>query len=123
MSIGGRPKGSRNQKSLDAEALAREMGVDPLAIMLHFANGDWKALGYKSGRVRTGSDARGVPIYRPLISLALRMEAARSATPYVRPARKAVDASGDSDEKLKVNVVYETEWGSGAEPSDADEDA
>lgn len=45
--FGGRQKGTPN-KSFRAKEVAERLGVDPLEILIRFAAGDWKGLGYDS---------------------------------------------------------------------------
>ena len=86
---GGRKKGTPNKKTADAQKMADEMGVDPLKILLHFAAGDHKALGYKSA-----------------IPMDLRLGAAKDACSYLYAKRKAVEISAESDPLPVRNFAF-----------------
>lgn len=66
------------------------LGVDPFEILLHFAKGDWKALGYEQA-TRTYFTAAGIEAEEEIIKPELRMHAAKEACQYVLPKRKATE--------------------------------
>lgn len=76
---GGRQKGTPNKKTVHLRIRARELGVDPFEIVLLYAKGDYKTLGYKKGE----------------ISPALRAQMAAEALEYLESKRKAVEHSID----------------------------
>lgn len=93
---GGRGKGTPNKDSVPAEQKARELGIDPFEVLLRFADGDWKALGYESDKVTAGITANGTRWEKYTIDPAVRQKAAAEACSYIFPKRKAIDhtASG-----------------------------
>ena len=44
----GRTKGSKNKVVQLTEDLVTKLNVDPLEVLMFFAKGDWKALGYQA---------------------------------------------------------------------------
>lgn len=91
----GRPKGSVNKITKRASEIAEEMGVNPLEVLLLFAKGDWKALGYDSA-TRVTQDGDNVK-YEYHVEPSVRMKAAESACRYIFPTQKAVELSGPED--------------------------
>lgn len=87
---GGRKKGDPNKKTEVLQDKAKELGIDPFEILLHFANGDWEALGYKESfeYKYTPSGARYMV---DVIPAELRCKAAADACQYLHPKRKAID--------------------------------
>src|SRR5271169_1316922 len=106
---GGRKKGTVNKTSVPAEAMSKELGIDPFKILLLFANGDWKALGYDSQVRIVGYSNKGDAIYDYTISPELRARAAGDASPYILPKRKAIEHTSPDGLELK-HIVYETSW-------------
>lgn len=87
----GRKKGSSNKHTLpDAAEKAEELGIDPFKILLHFAAGDWKALGYKIDKT---------PRKSHLISKEIRARAATEANQYLHPKKKSVEIDLEVDDK------------------------
>lgn len=101
---GGRVKGTPNKKSLHLNERAKELGVDPFKILLHFAAGDYEALGYKE--IETKYDAQGKEISNLVITPELRCQAAEKACQYLYPKRKAVEISTGS-EGISINISTE----------------
>ena len=79
----GRPKGSKNRKTLEVEETLEKLGCDPIAGLAFIATNDREALGL----------AEDVPI-------ALRARAYADLAGYVAPKRRATEVS----KKLKVVV-------------------
>jgi len=116
---GGRKKGTPNKSSVPAEAMAKELGIDPFKILLLFANGDWEALGYEGKKRIVGYSNKGDAIEDYTISPDLRAKAASDASQYILPKRKAIEHSGPDGESLNLGVtIYEAVWGNTAEPTD-----
>jgi hypothetical protein len=91
---GGRKKGQRNKETVEAEALAKKLGVDPFEILLLFAKGDWEALGYESKmQVVSVNESGSVEDYT--IPVAVRAKCAEKATEFLRPKLKSLDVSAD----------------------------
>lgn len=90
--ISGRRTGTPNKKTLDARSLAERLKIDPLEILFHFANKDWKALGYEEETTtKVLKDGGTIQIER--ITAEMRLTAAKEAVRYVYPQTKAVELS------------------------------
>jgi len=97
-----RAKGTKNFKSYDANALATKMGVDPLKIMLMFAAGDWKGLGY-DGETYFSEKADGSTKLGYTIPPELRMQAAKDSAKYLySPKPQSVEHSAPQGIKLII---------------------
>lgn len=103
---GGRQKGTPNAKSIEARALADRLGVDPLEILLLFAKGDWKALGYKDETYRV-EQAGGVVNSVLYVSPETRANSAAKACDYLYAKRKAVEVTGADGEPVGQSVTDE----------------
>ena len=79
----GRPKGSKNRKTLEVEETLEKLGCDPIAGLAFIATNDREALGL----------AEDVPI-------ALRARAYADLAGYVAPKRRATEVSAPNDESL-----------------------
>lgn len=90
--FGGRTKGTPNKRAWDAREIADRLNCDPLEILLHIANNDHKALGYKEGTVKKVN--LGIEYEEELIQLKDRKDAAKEAAKYVYPQLKAIEHSG-----------------------------
>lgn len=76
---------------------ARELRVDPFEILLLFAKGDWKALGYPS---EWDDKISNDVLYQVrIIEPRDRIVAAKEACKYIYPQRKAIDLTTD-DERI-----------------------
>ncbi len=85
----GRGKGSVSVQNRQAAEKARELGVDPFIILLHFASNNWQELGYESAKA---------------IDPELRVSAAKDACKYIIPQLKAVEhSSGDG---TTIHIPY-----------------
>lgn len=100
----GRKKGSRNKRTLEAQRIADEMGVDPLKILLAFANNDWKYLGYDGPTTERVADG-GMLIECERIPPTLRQKSAKDAIPFIRPQLKSVDIDLSADMKSQGVLV------------------
>lgn len=90
----GRPKGIkdiRTQTRRDANAIADRLGCDPFEILVHFAKGDADALGYDGGTIPPD----------------MRLQAAKEASQYLYPKRKAVEHSGEIKGGLLGEILQE----------------
>lgn len=91
---GGRPKGARNKDTLEADALAKKLGIDPFEVLLRMAAGQWEELGYKAEKRIVGMNEYGEwDDYT--IPVAVRAKAAERATEFLRPKLKSVDITAD----------------------------
>lgn len=103
---GGRPKGSKNKDSVFVQEKAKELGINPFEVLLYFAAGDWKSLGYKSETfIRYG--AQGIQNEEFTIEPNTRAKAAGEACQYLYPKLKAVEHSGaiSTDVENPIQVV------------------
>lgn len=80
----GRKKGSINKKSVLLIEKAQGLGIDPFEILLYFAAGDWKALGYAKEKTDSG---------QYLIEPSVRMKAAGEACQYIHPKLKQIEST------------------------------
>lgn len=99
----GRPKGAKNKDKGELVALAEKLGVNPFEILLHFAKGDWKALGYDS-ETRSRWTNAGIEYEEEIIKAETRMNAAKEASKYMYPQKKAVEVSTDPENGFVVCV-------------------
>lgn len=90
----GRKKGTLNRNTQLLFDKAEELGVDPFEVVLLFAKGDWKSLGYKSAS-RLISAKGGDVIEVDTISPEMRLSAAERACSYLYPKPKAVTLSNE----------------------------
>jgi hypothetical protein len=88
----GRPKGSKNKTVQLVEDLVTKLNVDPLEILMLFAKGDWKALGYKSESTIAYTSA-GIEYEKMTITPDHRVNAATSAVKYIYSQKKAIELS------------------------------
>ncbi len=88
----GRKKGTLNRRTYDARQLAESLDLDPLALLLNIAKGDWKALGYTEGTITKVN--MGIAYEESLISLENRLSAAKEAIKFLYPQLKSVEISG-----------------------------
>jgi len=99
----GRPKGSKSKYETDVQYLAAKLDINPLEIVMLFAKGDWKALGYEADRyeIETASgNVKQVFVITPN----MRLEAAKEASKYLFSQKKAVEISSPEGEGFKIIV-------------------
>lgn len=97
----GRPKGSKNKHSFNAEELAQKFDKDPLEILLLFAHGKWKELGYDN-ECYFAEKADGAVKMGYTITPEMRIQAAKDACKYLHSAKQAVALSGAEGIKIIV---------------------
>lgn len=100
--LGGRPKGARNKRSLQVEILAEKF-TDPFELLMMFAQGDWKGLGYDS-EVYVMEGAQGATKIGYTISPEMRLAATKEACQYLYPKRKD---EPDEEETFEVHSIEE----------------
>ncbi len=93
---GGRAKGTPNADSLPLEAKAKELKVDPFEVLLLFAAGDWKALGYETEQAPSSFSEHGT-VYKYTIDPSVRTKAAAEACSYLYAKRKALEVTSEID--------------------------
>lgn len=97
-------KGIKNKNSFACEMKAHELGIDPFEILLHFANGDFKALGMPEEVMVLSMGQKG---FVPSISADQRINAAKAAMPYLAPKQKSIELkSGEGDKPLEITLNY-----------------
>lgn len=92
---GGRVKGSKNLPTNHLFFMADKLNVDPFKVLLMFAAGDYKGLGYKEEKTTKFIGENSYEEYT--ISPELRMSAASKACEYLYPKRKAIEHSIDQE--------------------------
>lgn len=101
--MAGRPKGSKNVRSFNAEILAERLGLDPLEVLFKFAKGDWKGLGYDSDvyhmETESGAVKEGF-----IITPNMRLQAAKEAVKFLYAAKQSVELSTGGG-GIKITVV------------------
>lgn len=97
----GRKKGVPNRQTLTVIQKAEELGIDPFKILLYFAAGDWKKLGYESEKYVVSSSDQGF-VEKWTIEPAVRAKSAQEACSYLYPKRKAVELSNEQGEGFKI---------------------
>lgn len=88
--VGGRPKGGTNKITALAHGKAEELGIDPFEVLLLFASGDWKALGYGAAEAPSSYSEHGT-VYKYTIDPSVRARCAEAACSYLLAKRKSVD--------------------------------
>ena len=101
---GGRKKGTPNKDKQELRDKAQELGIDPLEILLYFANKDWKMLGYNS-ETETRYTPNGEPYEVSIISPEMRISAASKATNFIYPQLKAIEHSADTSNQLLAPII------------------
>ena len=119
---GGRKKGTANKSSLPLLEKANALGIDPFEILLYFAKGDWKKLGYSKGKRKVSAGMTTIMV--DVIEPELRASAAKSACEYIHPKRKALDISSTNPilsgaEKITLDL----RWADETDFEDEEEDA
>jgi len=101
---GGRKKGTPNKSTSYLQERCEALGVDPFEILIRFAAGDWKGLGYESSERCAGVSKDGQPWYEDTISPEVRQKAAKEACEYLYPKRKAMELSADGETGFKIVI-------------------
>lgn len=118
----GRKKGTKNKRSAELFELAEEIGVNPFEVMLFFAKGDWKGLGYEAKSFISGYSNSGDPIEKLYISSDQRLEAAVQASKYLYPQLKSIERSTAPDQEPK-EISIKLQWDDENDSNDQSEDA
>jgi hypothetical protein len=98
----GRPKGAKNIRSFDAEILAARLGINPLEIVMKFAAGDWKGLGYESDRYEIETPSGNIKQVF-VITPNMRLDASKEASKYLFSQKKSIELS-TGEEGFKVVI-------------------
>lgn len=94
---GGRKKGTLNKNAIPLMEKAMELGVDPFVILLLFAKGDWKSLGYEAPEFISGYGREGEPILKLHVTSDHRLTAASNAAKYLYPQLKAMELKVEAE--------------------------
>lgn len=87
---GGRQKGTKNELKLNVINKAEVLGISPYEILLLFAAGDWKRLGYKGETYTIISTSNIINQYYT-IEPSVRAKAAAEACQYLYPKLKSIE--------------------------------
>jgi hypothetical protein len=88
----GRTKGSLNKRTFQLKEHIKSLGCDPLDVLVLFAKGDWRALGYESATV-TKVTAQGEVIQVERITTDNRIAAAKEAAQYIYAKLRSIEVS------------------------------
>jgi len=89
---GGRVAGTPNKSTINLSEIAERVGVDPFEILLLFAKGDYKALGYSEP-----------------IEQSIRAKCASDACQYLHSKKKALEVSGDPNAPIGIRVLTDAD--------------
>lgn len=103
-----RPKGNKNKKTLEFVERAEALGVDPIDVMLLFAKGDWKALGYKA-EMYVASEGKDSSSMKFTIDPAIRLKAASEACQYINAKKRHVEVTGKDGAPLETKASLDPE--------------
>lgn len=87
---GGRNVGSKNKRTLLIEEIAAKFKQDPFEILMRFAIGDWKGLGYENECYFT-EKADGSIKMGYVVSPEMRLQGAKEAAKYLYAQKQAMD--------------------------------
>lgn len=104
---GGRKPGTPNKDATLLAEKAKELKCDPFEILLHFANGDFEALGYEKHQDK--STPTGEVFQVLTIDPDLRARCAQKACDFLYPKRKALDISMDEETSKSFGLAYSAE--------------
>jgi len=99
---GHRPKGLRNKKNIEVEALAARYGISVFEVLLMIAHADWKGLGFE-GPNRVSYTSAGIEFTEPNIKLSDRLHAAKEACKYLYSQKQSVALSAE-DSGIRIVV-------------------
>lgn len=85
----GRPKGGMGERKRRIEELAREIGVDPIEILLRVAKADWEGLGYLTQTITKHNGDTEWEEDR--ITLTDRIQASKEAAQYMYAKLKTIE--------------------------------
>lgn len=96
----GRPKGALNKDHRKIYEIAEKLQIDPFEILLLFAAGDWKRLGYRSETMEKIS--KDCISWEYTVGPAVRMKAASEACQYFYPKKAAIQHKLENAEGEEV---------------------
>jgi len=90
----GRVKGTKNKSTIRAEMICERMKLDPIEYLCYWVFGDYKALGLEEFSEYIDKDNKSpdndVLVVQHTITTAMRLDALKTLTPYVRPKLAAL---------------------------------
>lgn len=104
---GGRQKGTPNKSKLPLLEKAKALGIDPFEVLLLFAKGDWKGLGY-SNEFIVNISKFGETI-RHTIEPSIRAKAASEAAGYMYPKLKSIEIKESPNDNRPLKDVSDEE--------------
>jgi hypothetical protein len=96
---GGKKKGYLKNHS--AHEIAERLKCSPFEVLCHFANGDWKALGYDAECYFKETESGAVKLGY-VVSPDMRLQAAKEASKYLYAQRRAIEMAPDQ-EQTEIN--------------------
>lgn len=91
LSVGrGRPQGAVSHRKRELDSICEKHNCDPFEVLIMFAKGDWKGLGYDN-EVYHKEGAAGETSLGYVISPELRAQCAKEACQYIQPKLKSVE--------------------------------
>ncbi len=100
----GRPKGSKDKRTLGIEMIAAKFNLDPFEVLMMISNGDWKGLGFEE-KTKITYTMNGIEVEEENVPLAQRCAAAKEAARYLYSQKHNVQMS--TPEGASVKVVIE----------------
>lgn len=97
----GRPKGAKNKRTLMIEVIAERFQQDPFEILMKFALGDWKGLGYDN-ETYVMENAQGATKIGYTISPEMRLSATKECCQYLYPKMKQLEIP--EEEEIDVST-------------------
>ena len=92
-----------NRRTQELEALALKLDCNPVEILLRFAKGDWKGLGYKTNLI-VKFDASGNQYFEEIITPQDRLRAASEAAQYLYAKKKHVENELSEEENMMLQL-------------------
>lgn len=86
----GKPKGAISKRKRSVLDTVERLGIDPFEVLLLFAKGDWRALGYESEKFIVSQNDHGV-YEKFTIDPSVRAKCAAEAIQYIVPKLKSVE--------------------------------
>lgn len=101
-----RPKGSPNARTVQLHEIAEKLGCNPFEVLIHFAKGDFDALGYEKHQIKVTKD--GGTEMELTISPELRQRSAKDACEYLYPKRKALEHTFNPKDAADDELLEQT---------------
>lgn len=99
--MAGRPKGSKNVRTLEIEAIISRYPLNPFEVLMMISAGDWKGLGFET-KTHTTFTQQGIEIEEENIPIAIRCQAAKEAVQYIFPKKKIITVDITKEEAIRV---------------------